>query len=398
VNRILKISGIFVISTLYVSQATAITVSDKANKLAQENIIIDSHIDVPYRLEEKWVDVTKATTDGDFDYPRAKQGGLNAPFMSIYIPASLDSSANSTKLADKLIDYVEAIVGRAPDKFAIASSTADVEQQFAKGLISLPLGMENGSPIQGDLGNLKHFYERGIRYITLAHSMANHISDSSYDLRRKWQGLSPFGKELVKEMNNLGILVDISHVSDAAFYQAIEISQTPVIASHSSLRAFTPGFERNMDDAMIKALGKNGGVIQINFGSTFVTKRANAWSKKRSAEQKVMEEKFGKDSDEYKSFRTKFGEKNPLPYATLESVLDHIDHVVKLIGIDHVGIGSDYDGVGDSLPTDLKDVSTYPNLIQGLLNRGYSDKNIIKILNGNFMRVWKANEEYAAKN
>ena len=397
-NRILKISGIFVISTLYVSQVTAITVSDKANKLAQENIIIDSHIDVPYRLEEKWVDVTKATTDGDFDYPRAKQGGLNAPFMSIYIPASLDSSANSTKLADKLIDYVEAIVGRAPDKFAIASSTADVEQQFAKGLISLPLGMENGSPIQGDLANLKHFYERGIRYITLAHSMANHISDSSYDLRRKWQGLSPFGKELVKEMNNLGILVDISHVSDAAFYQAIDISQTPVIASHSSLRAFTPGFERNMDDEMIKALGKNGGVIQINFGSTFVTKRANAWSKKRSAEQKVVEEKFGKDSDEYKSFRTKFGEKNPLPYATLESVLDHIDHVVKLIGIDHVGIGSDYDGVGDSLPTDLKDVSTYPNLIQGLLNRGYSDKNIIKILNGNFMRVWKANEEYAAKN
>jgi membrane dipeptidase len=398
VNRILKISGIFAISTLYVSLASAITVSDKANKLAQENIIIDSHIDVPYRLEEKWVDVTKSTTDGDFDYPRAKQGGLNAPFMSIYIPASLDNSANSTRLADKLIDYVEAIVGRAPDKFAIASSTADVEQQFAKGLISLPLGMENGSPIQGDLANLKHFYERGIRYITLAHSMANHISDSSYDLRRKWKGLSPFGKELVKEMNNLGILVDISHVSDAAFYQTLKISQTPVIASHSSLRAFTPGFERNMDDKMIKALGENGGVIQINFGSTFVTKRANAWSKKRSAEQKLVEEKFGKDSEEYKGFRDDFGAKNPLPYATLDSVLDHIDHVVKLIGIDHVGIGSDYDGVGDSLPTDLKDVSTYPNLIQGLLNRGYSDKNIIKILSGNFLRVWKANEEYAAKN
>jgi membrane dipeptidase len=380
------------------SLASAITVSDKANKLAQENIIIDSHIDVPYRLEEKWVDVTKSTTDGDFDYPRAKQGGLNAPFMSIYIPASLDNSANSTRLADKLIDYVEAIVGRAPDKFAIASSTADVEQQFAKGLISLPLGMENGSPIQGDLANLKHFYERGIRYITLAHSMANHISDSSYDLRRKWKGLSPFGKELVKEMNNLGILVDISHVSDAAFYQTLKISQTPVIASHSSLRAFTPGFERNMDDKMIKALGENGGVIQINFGSTFVTKRANAWSKKRSAEQKLVEEKFGKDSEEYKGFRDDFGAKNPLPYATLDSVLDHIDHVVKLIGIDHVGIGSDYDGVGDSLPTDLKDVSTYPNLIQGLLNRGYSDKNIIKILSGNFLRVWKANEEYAAKN
>jgi membrane dipeptidase len=397
-NRIFKISALFVISTLYVSHVSAITASDKANKLAQENIIIDSHIDVPYRLEEKWVDVTKATQGGDFDYPRAKQGGLNAPFMSIYIPASLDSSANSTKLADKLIDYVEAIVGRAPNKFAIATSTADVEQQFAKGLISLPLGMENGSPIQGDLANLQHFYERGIRYITLAHSQANHISDSSYDLRRKWKGLSPFGKELVKEMNKVGVLIDISHVSDAAFYQTIEMTKTPVIASHSSLRAFTPGFERNMDDDMIKALGKNGGVIQINFGSTFVTKRANTWSKKRSAEQKVVEKEFGKDSDEYKTFRTKFAEKNPLPYATLQSVIDHIDHVVKLIGIDHVGIGSDYDGVGDSLPTDLKDVSTYPNLIQGLLDRGYSDKNIIKILSGNFMRVWKTNEEYAAKN
>lgn len=392
-----KLAYLIVATALFSPSTYAIEVSNKANKLAQENIIIDSHIDVPYRLEEKWVDVTKATEEGDFDYPRAKQGGLNAPFMSIYIPASLDNSANSTKLADKLIDYVEAIVGRAPDKFAIASSTTDVEQQFAKGLISLPLGMENGSPIQGDLANLQHFYERGIRYITLAHSQANHISDSSYDLRRKWKGLSPFGKELVQEMNKIGVLIDISHVSDAAFYQTIELSKTPVIASHSSLRAFTPGFERNMDDEMIKALGKNGGVIQINFGSTFVTKRANAWSKKRSAEQKKVEEEFGEDSDQYKGFRAKFGEQNPLPYATLDSVLDHIDHVVKLIGIDHVGIGSDYDGVGDSLPTDLKDVSTYPNLIQGLLNRGYSDKNIIKILSGNFMRVWKTNEEYANK-
>lgn len=383
-------------ATFFSTNSTAITLTEKAKKLAQENIIIDSHIDVPYRLEEKWVDVTKATSDGDFDYPRAKQGGLNAPFMSIYIPASLDNSASSTRLADKLIDYVEAIVGRAPDKFAVAKSTQDVQQHFAKGLISLPMGMENGSPLQGDLANLHHFYERGIRYITLAHSQANHISDSSYDLRRKWKGLSPFGKELIKEMNNLGVLIDISHVSDAAFYQAIEISQTPVIASHSSLRAFTPGFERNMDDDMIKALGKNGGVIQINFGSTFVTKRANAWSNQRSAEQKKVEEKFGKDSEEYKNFRKQFNQDNPLPYATLDSVLDHIDHVVKLIGIDHVGIGSDYDGVGDSLPTDLKDVSTYPNLIQGLLNRGYNETDIGKILSDNFMRVWKANELYAA--
>ena len=395
-GRICKLGSLLAISILYVSTVAAITVSDKAKKLAQENIIIDSHIDVPHRIEKKWVDVTKATPDGDFDYPRAKQGGLNAPFMSIYIPAKFDNSPKATIRADKLIDYVEAMVGRAPDKFAIATSTDDVQQQFAKGLISLPLGMENGSPIQGNLANLQHFYDRGIRYITLAHSQANHISDSSYDVRRKWKGLSPFGKKLVAQMNKLGILVDISHVSDAAFYQVLEISQTPVIASHSSLRAFTPGFERNVDDNMLKALGKNGGVIQINFGSTFVTQQANEWSKKRNAGQKKVAEKLGKDSDEYKNFRTEFSAKNPLPYATLDNVLDHIEYVVKLIGIDHVGIGSDYDGVGDSLPTDLKDVSSYPSLIQGLLNRGYSDENIIKILGGNFMRVWKANEQYAA--
>ena len=392
-NKILKLGSLFAISTLYFgvfSAVSAITVSDKANKIAQENIIIDSHIDVPYRIEKKWVDVTKATKDGDFDYPRAKQGGLNAPFMSIYIPASLDNSANSTKLADKLIDYVEAIVGRAPDKFAIASSTDDVEQQFSKGLISLPLGMENGSPIQGNLANLHHFYERGIRYITLAHSQANHISDSSYDLRRKWKGLSPFGKELVQEMNKVGVLIDISHVSDAAFYQTIELTQTPVIASHSSLRAFTPGFERNMDDDMLRALAKNGGVVQINFGSSFVTAMANQYGALRKAAAKRANVA---DDD---AFEIAFRKKNPYPFATLDTVLDHIDHVVKLIGIDYVGIGSDYDGVGDSLPVGLKDVASYPNLIQGLLERGYSENDIDKILSGNLLRVWREVEAYAA--
>ena len=389
------------IATLFISAAGAAektyTASEKALKLTYDNILIDTHIDVPYRLNEKWEDVTQATAGGDFDYPRAKKGGLNAPFMSIYIPASLDKSPESTALADKLIDYVEAMVGRAPDKFAIAKSTDDIEKQFKQGLISLPMGMENGSPIQGSLDNLKHFYERGIRYITLAHSMSNHIADSSYDLRRQWKGLSPFGKELIVEMNKLGIMVDISHVSDDAFYQAVEISKLPVIASHSSLRAFTPGFERNMDDDMIKALGKNGGVVQINFGSTFVSKIARSWSDTLSKKRKEIEEKEGKDSELAKSFAKQYSDKNPMPFATVDTVLDHIDHVVKLIGIDHVGIGSDYDGVGDSLPIGLKDVSTYPNLVQGLLDRGYSEQDIVKILGGNLMRVWRANEAYAAQ-
>ena len=355
-----------------------------------------THIDVPYRIHDKWADVTKATEGGDFDYPRAVKGGLNAPFMSIYIPAHLEfeGKGKSFQLANQLIDGMEAIAQRAPDKFAIASSTNDIETQFKQGKMSIAMGMENGSPIEGDLNNLQHFFDRGVRYITLAHSQSNHISDSSYDIRRKWKGLSPFGKELVKEMNNIGMLIDVSHISDDAFYQVMELSNTPVIASHSSLRKYTPGFERNMNDDMLLALKKNGGVIQINFGSSFVTAKAGTWGKQLKSKKEAVKKDGTKLS---KDFDAMYRAKNPYPFASLEQVLDHIDHVVKLIGIEHVGIGSDYDGVGDSLPIGLKDVSSYPNLVQGLMDRGYSDSDIKKILSGNTLRVWKQAEVYAAK-
>jgi membrane dipeptidase len=362
-----------------------------AQQLAQQYIIIDTHIDVPYRLHKDWEDVTVATQRGEFDYPRAQAGGLNAPFMSIYIPASYERSGGGYQLANQLIDSMEALAGRAPDKFAMAYSTTDILEQFGSGKVSLALGMENGTPINGKLENLQHFYQRGIRYITLSHSESNHIADSSYDLRRRWNGLSPFGKELVVAMNNIGMMIDISHVSDDAFYQAVEISKVPVIASHSSLRSYTPGFERNMDDNMIKALAKNGGVVQINFGSSFVTMMANQYGALRKAAAKHA----GVADDD--AFELEFRKKHPYPFATLDTVLDHIDHVVKLVGIDYVGIGSDYDGVGDSLPIGLKDVASYPNLIDGLLQRGYSPADIEKILSGNFLRVWREVEQYAAQ-
>ncbi|WP_215397080.1 dipeptidase [Rheinheimera oceanensis] len=362
-----------------------------AQQLAQQYIIIDTHIDVPYRLHKDWEDVTVATQRGEFDYPRAQAGGLNAPFMSIYIPASYERSGGGYQLANQLIDSMEALAGRAPDKFAMAYSTTDVLEQFGSGKVSLALGMENGTPINGKLENLQHFYQRGIRYITLSHSESNHIADSSYDLRRRWNGLSPFGKELVVAMNNIGMMIDISHVSDDAFYQAVEISKVPVIASHSSLRSYTPGFERNMDDNMLKALAKNGGVVQINFGSSFVTMMANQYGALRKAAAKQA----GVADDD--AFELEFRKKHPYPFATLDTVLDHIDHVVKLVGIDYVGIGSDYDGVGDSLPVGLKDVASYPNLIHGLLQRGYSEADIGKILSGNFLRVWREVEQYAAQ-
>ncbi|XP_020907881.1 putative dipeptidase CPSG_01350 [Exaiptasia diaphana] len=290
--------------------------------------------------------------------------------MSIYIPAEYQETGGAKDFADSLIDMVEKFETDHPDKFDVVSSIDEVLAAKAAGKVALPLGIENGAAVEDDLANLEHFFNRGVRYITLTHSKNNQICDSSYEEpdNRKWNGLSPFGKEVVAEMNRLGIMIDISHVSDDAFYQVMELSQAPAIASHSSCRHFTPGFERNMDDEMIRKLAENGGVIQINFGS-----------------------------EELNAYIESYREQNPFPYATLDDVVAHIDHVVKLVGIDHVGLGSDYDGVGDSLPEGLKDVSEFPNLIEALLVKGYSDEDIEKILSGNVIRVWKAVEAKAAE-
>lgn len=371
---------------------------EEAKQIAQETLIIDTHIDVPYRLDAAWDDLSETTESGDFDYPRALTGGLNAPFMSIYTPAQYDGTPKARAHAEEMIGIVERIVASAPSKFRIATSVAEVEQAMKDGVIALPLGMENGSPISGNLSNLDYFYERGIRYITLAHSKSNHISDSSYDTVRKWDGLSEFGEKAIKRMNELGIMVDVSHVSDDAFWDVIEVSKVPVIASHSSARHFTPGFERNMSDDMIKTLAENGGVIMINYGSAFLTETANAY--RPALDEAYMEylaDNYLDDSTDLKNqFETAYLEDHPYPFATLDDVLDHIDHVIEIAGIDAVGIGSDYDGVGDTLPEGLKDVSSYPNLVAGLLARGYSREEIGKILSGNIIRVWRQVENYAA--
>lgn len=371
--------------------------SERANRIAQQNLIIDTHIDVPYRLHRDPADVSQATDGGEFDYPRARSGGLNAPFMSIYIPASVDEAGDAFSFAEQAIDLVTGITTAHPDKFAIATCAADVVAQQRQGLISLPMGMENGGPIEGKLANAAHFFERGIRYITLAHSKSNHISDSSYDDNEAWLGLSPFGQQLVGEMNRLGIMIDVSHITDQAFWQVLALSQTPVIASHSSLRHFTPGFHRNMTDAMVRAMAAKGGVIQINYGSAFLTKAARDWSDQRTAAALAFAEANGLESGDPQltDFLDTYREDHPYPFATLDDVLDHIDRAVELAGIDAVGLGSDYDGVGDSLPTDLKDVASYPNLIDGLLKRGYSESDINKILGGNTLRVWREVEAFA---
>ncbi|MBT5219646.1 MAG: membrane dipeptidase [Woeseia sp.] len=371
-----------------------------AAELASSSIIIDTHIDVPYRVVDAWEDVSVATDGGDFDYPRAVAGGLNAPFMSIYTPAGLEAEGQSKEVAESLIDLVNRIVSDSPDKFAIALSPADIEAQFAAGLISLPMGMENGSPIEGDIANVQHFFDRGIRYITLAHGLSNHISDSSYDENKQWEGLSEFGVEVVKEMNRVGIMVDISHVSDDAFWDVMKVTSVPAIASHSSARHFTPDWERNIADDMIVRLAENGGAVMINYGSAFLVQRAQEYGPaKREALANYLEMNGIEESEDASAaFDEIYATENgSYPYATLNETLDHFDHIVQLVGVDHVGIGSDYDGVGDSLPIGLKDVSSYPSLVKGFLDRGYSDADIQKILGGNLLRIWRAVEAGAAQ-
>jgi membrane dipeptidase len=371
-----------------------------AQRLARETVILDGHIDLPYRLNRDVEDISMDTASGQFDYPRAKQGGLDAVFMSIFTPARLEVEGGSKELADDLIETVNAFTTVWPDKFALARSPEEVEKNFEAGLISLCMGMENGSPIEGDLENVRRFYDRGVRYIGLVHSEDNHLGDSSYDTTGTWGGLSDFGKEVVGEMNRTGVMIDVSHLSDNAFLQVMELSIAPVIASHSCCRHFTPGFERNMSDEMIELLAHNGGVIQIAFGTTFLTREARDWGDRFGKERAMYFEEHGirYGTPEAREYRSRYMENNPFPFADVADVVDHIDHVVSLVGIEHVGLGSDFDGLGDTLPTGLKDVSQYPNLIYELLKRGYTESDIRKIAHENVFRVWREVERIAAEN
>ena len=373
----------------------------KSKKLSKKFIIVDGHIDLPYRLKEagylkkdKILDLTKET-DGDFDYSKSKRGGLDAPFMSIYIPAEFQKSGGAKKLADSLINLVVKITNSFPTKFSLANNPSDIKDNFSKGLISLPMGIENGAAIEKKLENIDYFFERGIRYITLTHGKDNAICDSSYDSTKPWNGLSPFGRKVISKMNSVGMMIDISHVTDEALYQVIEISRTPVIASHSSPRKFTPGFERNMSDDMIIKLAESNGLILINFGSSFVNELSNKKFDQidRKVENWKIKNKIN-DIKEINKFKNKIIEEEK-PFATIEDVINAIDHVVKLVGIDHVGFGSDVDGLGNTLPYNLKNVSDYPNVILGLLKKNYSEEDIEKICYKNLFRTWNEILEFS---
>jgi membrane dipeptidase len=338
-------------------------INDLAQELAQEMVIIDTHLDTPIQLymqQDKngfYEDITKKSSL-HFDFDRAVSGGLNVPFFVIFTPPSAEEKGTAFEMAKDLIKILEDIMNKNPGKFRLVKSPEEITNE--KNIMQVVYGMENGAPIESKLSNIKLFSDMGINYITLAHSKSNHISDSSYDENKNWGGLSPFGRKVVAEMNKQGVMIDISHVSDAAFYEVLRLTKTPVIASHSSLRHFVPGFERNVSDDMLRELAKNRGVIQICFGSEFI------------AEKK----------------------KYPNLVVTVKDVADHIDRVKKLVGIDHVGIGSDYDG-WRNFPVGLEDTSTYPNLIRELLNRDYTKEEIEKVFGGNLLRVWREVKKFS---
>ena len=403
-NKGFQATGLFVTTAtvLLASNITLAADSDyakAAQELAQKAMIVDTHIDAPYRIKMHWEDLSGKTEKGEFDWVQAREGGLDIPFLVVYTPPDTEDKGTSFQVANTLFDHIEALVGRAPEKFALARNATEAEQAFKEGKVGLAIGMENGSPIEGKLENVAYFKNRGASYISLSHGKANHLSDSSYDEERRWNGLSDFGREVIVEMNRLGIMVDLSHLSDDAAWEALEISKVPVIASHSSARHFTPDFERNLSDDMIKAVAEKGGVVQINFGSSFIKQEATQWydDMGEAREAWMAEHGIAKDDPKRWGFGTTYREEHPFPYADLDDLVAHFKHVIDLVGVEHVGFGSDFDGVGDSLPEGMQGVADYPNLVERLLALGLSEEDVAGIMGGNLLRVWKAADAYAAK-
>ncbi len=373
-------------------------IEKRARELAHKILILDSHIDVPYRLLEEYEDISQRTEKGHFDYPRAIEGGLDVAFFAIYVRPDLQKKGGAKASADLQIDMVYKIIEANPDKFVLITSPAEISQKLQPGKIGIALGIENGAALEGKMENLLYFYNKGIRYITLAHSKWNRICDSSYDEERRWNGLSPFGKALVKEMNNIGMMIDVSHISDEAFYQVLELSRSPVIASHSAVRHFTPGFERNLDDQMINLMAQGEGIVQVPFGSYFIHPEMNRVGEqvRKSIDNYLIEHNLTSDDSQAVAYSRNIRAENRVDPGDIELLLNQIDHIVQLQGVNFVGFGSDFDGVG-KVPRGLEDVSAYPNIIRELLKRGYKESDIRKICAENFLRVWSEIEQTAKK-
>ena len=365
-------------------------ISSRARQLHFRSIVVDTHDDTTQRFIYQKFDLGERHADGDIDVPRMRDGGLGAIFFSIWIPGSV-TGGEAVKRALDQIDAVREQVRRHPKDLALCTTADEVRHAHAQGKIAALMGMEGGHMIASDLGVLRMYAALGVRYLTLTHSVNDEWADSSTD-KPAHNGLTDFGKEVVRELNRLGVMVDISHVADKTFYDALAVSKAPMIASHSSCRAICDA-PRNMTDDMIKALAAKGGVIQINYHIGFLsqefrdaTRATEELLKARTAE---VEKKCGADEacqliDGERMIRALVAE-GKLPKVSWEKIVEHIDHAVKLAGTDHVGLGSDFDGA--NMPYGLEDCSHLPQLTDALMKKGYSDADIQKILGGNTLRV-----------
>jgi membrane dipeptidase len=382
-------ASILLACALIIPAMSADDIADRARKIHFSSIVVDTHDDTPQQMLFEHFDLGHRDTEGNIDIPRMKEGGLNAIFFSIWAPASI-TGPGATKRALDLISTVRDQVQKHPQDLALCTTAAEVRAAHAQGKIGALMGIEGGHMINDDLGVLRQFAKLGARYMTLTHTADTDWAGSSGD-DAKHIGLTSFGKDVVLEMNRLGMMVDISHVSDKTFYDALAASKAPMIASHSSCRAICDA-PRNMTDDMIKALAAKGGVIQINYHVGFLSQAYRDASNK-SAELKSRIAAVDKSAGENEAASIREGEKvahqmmaeGKLPEVDWQAIVDHIDHAVKLVGADHVGLGSDFDGA--VMPLGMEDCSKLPKLTEAMLRRGYSEADIRKILGENTLRV-----------
>lgn len=369
----------------------------KAQEMHRKSIVVDTHNDILSMMTDDAYDLGVSSV-GKYhtDIARMKQGGLTAEFFSVYIDRSYVRDGGSARRTLDMIDYVYRAVERYPNDLMLAFSTSDIRRAKKQKKIASLMGIEGGHAIEDSLMALRDFYRLGVRYMTLTHNNTNNWADACCDTA-KHNGLSDFGKEVVREMNRIGMLIDISHVSDKTMSDVLDISTAPVIASHSSARALGDR-TRNIPDDLLKRIAKNGGVVMVNFFPGFIDKNVIAAGREREARLKPqMDELAAKYKDDPKRLeeeRNKLLAANPLPPTPLSVLIDHFNHIAKVAGVDHVGIGSDFDGV-PSLPVGMEDISKLPNITYELLKRGYSEKDVKKILGENFMRAFAQAERVA---
>ncbi len=375
-----------------------VVLTDKARKVHAAGFVFDGHNDLPWEMRSKADssfnkrDIAVAQPEMHTDIPRLREGNVGAQFWSVYVPAETAKTRMALAQTLEQIEFVKAMIARYPGTFAAAVTVADIEAARKAGKIASLIGVEGGHCIEDSIENLRRLKKLGAGYMTLTHSDTLAWADAATDTA-KHQGLTAFGQEVVREMNRLGMLVDLSHVSDATMRSALKVTKAPVIYSHSSARAIAP-HPRNVPDDILKLVKENGGVVMVNFFSGFVVPESAKILTEMFAVSRELRAKFPAEED-YRRERAKWEKRNPYPAGDIHDVVDHIEHIAKVAGKESVGIGSDYDGIS-KCPVQLEDVSTYPLITQELLNRGWTAEEIHGLMSGNVIRVMKRAEEVAA--